>query len=150
MAKENNLFSLKDFLTANPEKSLCAIDYLHALFKLTDLPIDLAFCFIKLLMPEFKIVDGLVFLSETFETDTYNRYLLEEKNKSEIQLWINLVEVTGVFDGIDEKNAIRLSKAIVDAWNLKLRNEAIQGKGSARVIHDKEEGEIFVTIDYSE
>ncbi len=150
MSKENNLFSLEDFLSANPVKSLGAIDYLHALFKLADLPIDLVFCFIKLLIPEFKLIDGLVFLSESFEADTYDRYLLEGKSTSEIQLWINLVEVTGVFEGIDEQDAIRLANAIVDAWNLKLGSEAVQAAGSARVIHDKEEGEIFVTIDQSE
>jgi hypothetical protein len=150
MAQEKNLFSLEDFLSANSAKSLGEFDYLHALFKLADLPIDLVFCFIKLLMPEFKLIDGLVFLGEFFETDTYNRYLLEGKSTSETQLWINLVEITGVFEEIDEKDAIRLANSIVEMWNLKLCSEASQGAGSARLIHDKEEGEVFVTIDQSE
>lgn len=150
MAKENNLFSLEDFLSQNSAKSLGEIDYIHALFKLADLPIDLVFCFIKLLMPEFKLIDGLVFLSESFETDTYNRYLLEGKSTSETQLWINLVEVTGVFEEIYEQDAIRLANTIVDMWNLKLGSESGQGAGSARLIHDKEEGEVFVTIDQFE
>lgn len=145
MANENNLFSLEDFLAANQAKKLGSLDYLHAIFKLAGLPIDLVFCFIKLLAPKFKVVNGLVFLSETFDVDIYNRYISD--GESEIQLWINLVEVTGVFEEIEEHDAIRLADEIVKIWNLKLVSDDIHGIGRARVIHNKEDGEVFVTID---
>jgi len=148
--ENKNLFSLKEFLLANQPKKLSEIDYIHALYKLIDLPIDLLFCFIKLLMPEFKVVDGLVFLSESFDSNTYKTYLSEDKSNSETQLWINLIEITGVFEEIDEDDAIRLANAIADMWNLKLESNVVSGLGNARVIHDKEEGEVFVTIDQTE
>lgn len=143
-----NLFSLDEFLSVNQPKKLSEVDYLHAIFKLAGLPIDLLLCFIKLLMPEFKVFDGLVFLNTSFDLNAYKIYLLEGKSIGEIQLWINLVEITGVFEDIEEDDAVQLANAIVDIWNLQLDKDII-GLGKARVIHSKEEGEVFVTIDQS-
>ena len=148
MTSDKSLFSLDDFLAANKGQKLGAIDYLHAQFKLADLSIDLVFCFIKMLMPEFRVVDGLVFLDGSFDADTYNRFLREGKNGSEIQLWTNLFEITGVFEKIEEQEAIFLANAVARMWNLKLVDEVVQGAGKARVIDD--EGEVFVTIDQVE
>jgi hypothetical protein len=147
MNDNNYLFSLTDFLSANPEKQLGSIDYLHAVFKLAPLPTDLIFCFTKLFIPEFKLIDGFVFLEEFFDYNTYNSYLLEGKSKSEVQLWLNLIEVTGIFEALDFEDATQLASLITQMWNWKLDNNTTKGLGRARVIYDEEEGEVFITID---
>ena len=65
----------------DPTNNLRSTDYLHLLFKLSNLPIDLALCFIKLLMPKFRVVDGLIFLDGTFDIHTYNEYLSKGLSK---------------------------------------------------------------------
>ncbi len=149
MINKCNLFTLEDFLLANKPKKLTEIDYVHAVYKLADLPIDLFFCFTKLLIPEIRIIEGSIFLDEYFDLDTYKLYLSEGKSSSEIQLWMNLIEITGVFEGVKENEAVRIAHTIIEAWNLKLQKavDNEKGMGKARVIHDQENGEVFVTID---
>jgi hypothetical protein len=142
------VFSLSRFLAANPDKNLSSIDYLHAVFKLYELPDDFLLCMARLFSPDFIIVDGLVFLSEKFELDTYKKCLDEGKSPSEIQLWLNLIEVTGLFEGIEVENALSLAHSIETMWNQKIRShDDNEAKGVARVIYEKDDGEIFVTID---
>ena len=94
----------------DPTHNLGSTDYLHSLFKLSDLPIDLVLCFIKLLMPKFKVVDGLIFLDETFNIHTYNKYLSEGLSKNETQYWMNILEITGILKKIEEQKSNFISK----------------------------------------
>jgi len=149
MDRNKNFFSFSEFISANPDKNLNSIDYLHAIFKLSNLHDDLIYSFMDLFFPKFKIINNLVFLEECFDIDTYKKYQDEGKENSEIQLWINLLEITGIFENLDEESALKMSNTIAKIWNLKLEREHNDALGRARAIHDKELGEVFVTIDQS-
>jgi len=145
--KREDLFYLKDFLIANKHKNLSEVDYIHAIFKLAELPTDLLFCFLKLLAPDFKVVNGLVFLSESFIREDFDAFISLGKDASEIQLWLNLIEITGIFENLNEDDALQVGNSIAEIWNLKLQNEKLVAVGKARVIHEVDDGEIYITID---
>lgn len=86
-------------------------------------------------------------MSESFDLEVYNNYLSEGKSKKEIQFWLNLIEITSVFDGISIDDSVKLAISVTQMWNLKLNSEIPMDESKARVIHDKEEDEVFITID---
>ena len=141
------VFTFDSFLKSNPGKNLNSFDYVHAIFNINNLPIDLACCFMRLVYPEFKVVNGLAFLSEQFDFDLYKQYLSDGKDERDCQKWLNLIEVTGVFSGVEISIALELAKALAELWNLKLEKELVKGCGTSRVIFDSVMGEVFITID---
>lgn len=147
MTNKDNNFSLAEFLSANPGKNLGPTDYVHVQFLASNYHIDLAFCFIEFLAPKFRVVDGLIFLNETFDEDRYKEYVRTGKSTDEIQLWLNLHEITGIFNDIDEDDAMRMATKISEMWNMKIDSEFNGELGKARAMHDKELGEVYVTID---
>jgi hypothetical protein len=145
--KEGKFFTLAQFIAANPGKKLYSVDYLHAAFKLLQLPSDVALSFAKFFVPKFTVVDALIFLDEVFDLTKYQSYLSDGRTKEEAQFWLNLLEITGIFnDNLSEEEAVRLASSVVYIWNLKIAHEFSGSTSKARVIHDRAEGEVFVTI----
>lgn len=147
MSNTNELFSLSDFLKANPKKNLGVSDYLHAVFKLGSLPIDVFLSFVRFFWPKYKIIDGRLYLSDSFESTKYSEYLADNKNMDEIQFWLNLTEVTSIFEGVEFDDAKEAAVILAQIWNEKIRSEMGDIKDSARVVFEESEGEVFVTID---
>lgn len=143
----SNSFTLNSFLNANSDKKLDSVDYIHAIFHLNGLPIDFVLCVTQLTSPDFKVVDGAFFLAEQFDMDEYKTHLSEGRSERECQTWMNLIELTGVFDTPEAEKVLKLAHIIMEAWNIKLANELVRATGEARVIHDKDTEEVFITID---
>lgn len=145
--KSYGLFSFKDFLKSNDNKDLNYLDYLQAVFKVGDLPTDIIFSFFDMMSPTFTVIDDHLFIKEFFVQDEYNEYLSQGKNKDEIQFWLNLVEITGVFESIDLSEAMNLARSLKKMWNCKIQSEELSMYGNARIIEDIDNSEIFITID---
>ncbi|EKO13994.1 MULTISPECIES: hypothetical protein [Leptospira] len=144
--KKNN-FTFADFLIANQNKKLGQFDYLHAIFTLSELPADLIKSFSQLFWPNYKLVDGFIFLEETFDQVHYEKYFAEKKNMKEIQFWINLIEITGIFPNLIESQAQEIAKTIELMWNTKIQIEFNHSTSKARWLHDPDTNEVFLTID---
>ena len=147
MAASERFFSFNDFLSANKNKKINEVDYLHAAFKIKELHPDILICFIRLLFPDFKVVDDRVFVDSHFDQSVYDQYVSENLSGSRIQFWINLVEITCIFEDMDIQSAINIGSEIVKAWNVKIKHQANIGYGVARLIHDQEAEEVYITID---
>ncbi|WP_174968248.1 hypothetical protein [Burkholderia lata] len=143
-------FDFASFLSVNQHGSFSGLDYVHVVYKDRGLVYDFLFHFGKLFLPDFKVVDGAIFVSELFRDEEYKRLLSDGKASHEIQFWINLLEITGMFDDIDTDQAAELAKLIVDGWNAKLQREFGDVSVPARVLCDDELGEVFVTIGYQD
>lgn len=141
-------FDFPSFTAANPPGSVSGLDYVHTVYKAHGLVYDFVFHFAKLFFPDFRVVGGGVFVSELFSDEEYGDLLSKGKAIHEIQFWINLLEITGMFDDIDVDQAAELAKLIVDGWNVKLQREFGDVSVPARVMCDDETGEVFVTIGY--
>lgn len=147
MPDNNELFNLADYVAANPDKKLNVTDYLHAVFKMGALPIDVLLSFVKFFWPALDVVDGRIYLSESFDSVKYSEHLANGRGLDEVQLWLNLTEITGIFEDVDINDALEIASIIAKIWNEKIRSEIGSIKDSARVIFEEDEGEVFVTID---
>jgi len=147
MPNSNELFNLADYLAANPGKKLGVTDYLHAVFKMGALPNDVLLSFVKFFWPALDVVDGRIYLSESFDSVKYSEYLANGRGLDEVQLWLNLTEITGIFEDVDIDDALEIASIITKIWNEKIRSEIGAIEDSARVIFEEDEGEVFVTID---
>ncbi len=143
---DKNLFDFKSFVLANTKRKVNGFDYLHTTYKAHRLNIDFIIYFAKLFWPDFKTVDGLTFISELFDFDRYQSLLKDGHNAKKAQFWMNLLEITGLFDELLIDEATQIAKAVVASWNSKLHAEHRNISVSARVICDNETEEVFVTI----
>jgi hypothetical protein len=141
-------FDFASFVAVNQRANVSGLDYVHVAYKYHGLIYDFLFHFGKMFLPDFKVVDGAIFVSELFRDEEYKKLLSDGKAPHEIQFWINLLEITGMFDDIDTDQAAELAKLIVDGWNAKLQREFGDVSVPARVLCDDELGEVFVTIGY--
>jgi hypothetical protein len=138
-------FDFKSFSAANAGQ-VSSFDYLHAIYKEHELATDFLVCFSKLFWPDFNVVDNLIFISELFDSERYQDLLKNGQNATQAQFWMNLLEITGMFDELPTNEAILFSETLSACWNSKLKAEFGNQSVTARAIHDDETGEIFVTI----
>jgi len=141
-------FDFKSFIMANKGKPVFGFDYLHIIYKSLELPTDFISYFSKLFCHDFKVVDGAIFISELFDSEYYQELLKSCQNKTEVQFWMNLLEVTGLFDEMSTDDAMKIAESIASCWNSKINTEFKNVTVSASVICDNDTGEVFVTIGY--
>lgn len=144
--KKNKSFDFASFVSANAGCDVSGFDYLHAVYKAQSLPADFILWFAKLFCPEFKVVDGMVFVSELFEAGRYQELLNDGRSPEEAQFWMSLLEITGLFDDLSCDEAMVIAEALVKSWNLKLNLEFGVSSMLARAIRDDDTREVFVTI----
>ena len=62
------------------------------------------------------------------------------------QFWMNLLEITGLFDELPTDKAMFIAEVLATSWNSKMATEFGSVLNPARAIRDDETGEVFVTI----
>ncbi|GLK89770.1 hypothetical protein [Pseudomonas turukhanskensis] len=139
-------FTYEQFLESNSGMRKNGFDYLQLVSKATSLPADFFRYLAILFSPEFVMRDEKIYLLETFDDQAYAEYKQSGMPDAELQFWMNLVEITGVFDVLGTDDALHFAGTLAKAWNLKLTSEFGEGVEKARVIHDEDTGEVFVTI----
>ncbi|MEF1257096.1 hypothetical protein [Vibrio sp. M260112] len=142
----NKPFDFAMFVSANVERRVSGFDYLHAAYKSQELAADFIVWFARLFCPDFKTVDGTVFIAELFDTEHYQELLRNGHSFTQAQYWLNLLEITGLFDDLSTDQAIKFAESLADSWNSKLTKEFGRVSAPARAIYDEETGEVFVTI----
>lgn len=140
--------SLESFKEINKPNFFGEVEYIYSIFKLKKLPLDLLRVILNLFSPQFRIINGFVFLHGEFNEKKFSD--LSERNLpfKEIQFWMNLIEITSLHEDINTEDAILFAENIVKFWNIKLMSDSIyNGAGRARFFQDKDYGEVFITID---
>lgn len=146
----NDSFSFDSFVLVNTSAVVTGYDYLHTMYKSLGLADDFILWFIKLIWPEFKMVDGLAFVSDMFDDERYQMLLKDGHDAVQAQYWMNLLEITGLFDGLSTENATSVAETLAETWNSKLKIIGGASLNTAKVVYDDETGEVFVTIDSTE
>lgn len=139
-------FNFDSFRLANPEKEVSGIDYLRAIYKAQIIDGDFLVWFARLFWPEFKLIDGLVFVETLFNADRYREFVGCGKTAKDAQYWMNLLEITGIFDELTHAQARELADVVAATWNSKMLASLGVVKTPARVVDDGDTGEVFVTI----
>lgn len=140
------MFSKLEFIEANKTKKTNTLDYLHALYKFESIHIDLLKSMSELFNPPFIVRDNNIFLKEVFDENKYAELITRQYSNSEISYWINLIEITSIFEGIDSQDAITFGKDIVNVWNNKIRHEYPTKNVKAKLIYDQDTEEVYITI----
>lgn len=143
---DNEPFDFTSFASANVGRMVSGFDYLHAVYKSQGLAVDFILWFARLFWPDFKTVDGMIFVSELFSAERYQELLGNGHSPTQAQFWMNLLEITGLFDDLPADEALGIAESLANSWNSKLQKELGVSSTPARAIVDEETGEVFVTI----
>ena len=143
---DNKPFDFASFVSANVGRIVSGFDYLHAVYKSQGLAADFILWFARLFWPDFKTVDGIIFVSELFSAERYQELLSNGHSTTQAQFWMNLLEITGLFDDLPTDQAMVIAESLAGSWNSKLQKELGISSTLARAIYDEETGEVFVTI----
>ncbi len=139
-------FSLADFQRANGNKKLSEMDYVQAVYATTSLHFDFLISYARLFSPEIKVVDGRAFILELFDSERHQELMAATQDADHAQYWMNLLEITGLFDELTTEQATELAKIIAACWNRTLLAGHESSCGEARYIADPDSGEVFITI----
>jgi hypothetical protein len=107
---------------------------------------DFMVWFARFLWPEFRMVDGRVFVVTLFDSRQYHAILNSGETNEGAQYWMNLLEITGVFAQLSHPQARELAEIVAATWNAKLLADLGEVRTRARVVDDWGTGEVFVTI----
>ena len=151
LQKVNNVDSIKSFdyssfVDANKGHAVTGIDYVRAIYVNHELASDFIVWFARFLWPSFNILNDKVFVTELFDPEMFERHLSLSKNLEEAQFWMNLLEITGVFDELPSEQAWEVALIVSESWNAKIVKEFGVEYAVARHFYDEETGEVFVTI----
>lgn len=143
---DNKPFDFTSFVSANAGKEVSGFDYLHAVYKSQGITNDFILWFAKLFSPDFRTVDDTVFITELFDLERYRGLLQDGNTIMQAQFWMNLLEITGLFDELSTDEAMFIAEVLATSWNSKMTTEFGSVLVPARAIRDDETGEVFVTI----
>lgn len=142
-------YDYKSFALANNDHVVTGVDYLCSIYKSHELAGDFILWFARLIWPAFKMLDGKVFVVELFDAELYQQHLDVKSTPGKTQFWVNLLEITGVFDKLSFDKAMEVAVIVSESWNSKILKEFGAEHALARYILDEDTGEIFVTIGLS-
>lgn len=144
----NNIksFDYASFVQANDGRVVTGVDYLRAIYVSHSLESDFIVWFARFFWPSFKLFDGKVFVEELFDFELYQGHLRRSKSLEKAQFWMNLLEITGVFDELSPEQAMEVALIVSESWNSKILKEFGAEYAVARRIYDEDTGEVFVTI----
>lgn len=141
--EENSYASAK---AMNSAVDFNGYDYLSLMSKSLPVPGDFIVWMSRLFCPDFAIHDGRIFLAEIFSEIRYDEFREQGHSAGEAQFWVNLIELTGIFESISKKQACQLADCLVDGWNLMIEGKFPAFVGRAKAHVDDSTGEVFVSI----
>lgn len=134
-----------DFVKANNGK-FSALDFIHAVFAKVPLPQDFVLCMSRLFAPQMIMFDGIVVVADWFDEERYKEYRNSGMTPQHAQPWVNMVELTDIFQGISFDSAKELAALIVRLWSDRIRQDFPGEEIKAAIILEEDAGEVFVTI----
>ncbi len=138
--------SYEEFLIANLPNHVKGFDYVRSIYKALKIPADFIFWFSRLFCPNLIQIGASFFVEDLFDEAIYKSLQTAGHNDASIQYWMNLLEITGLFDELSEQQTLEVAKNIAASWNKKLEDSGCLLTAQAHAFHDKGTGEIFVTI----
>lgn len=135
---------LHDVQQANPDHTVTSWDVIHMLSQEQQPSAELVFALQALFMPEFILKDNKIFIADTFDQQEYINH------GEKAQFWLNLIELTSLFENIEVDVLIELGQKISQNWNYIISAKFPDAIGQARMIHEiyaEEQHEVYLTVD---
>lgn len=134
-----------EFVKAN-NGNFSVLDFIHAVSEKIPLPYDFILCLGRLFAPKLTVFDGIIVAADWFDEKRYREYQASGMVATQAQAWINMVEITDIFNDISPKNAEQLATFIANLWTERIRAEFPSERVEANVVIDDGSNEVFVTI----
>jgi len=134
------------FLKANEGRSLSKFEYLYMVMRTNTISNDFYLFFSKLFHPTIVVKEGGYFIEENFDNDRYQECIALGQTGSEVASWLNLVEITALFEDMSYEEAGAFSNVISDCWNATLAREFPESGFISKVLFEEELGEVYVTL----
>lgn len=139
-------FDFESFALSNKPKEVTALDYLRAVYKSKDLHDDFLLYFSRLMWPEFIVIDSKVYIKELFDIERYRSLISNADTEKTAHYWMNLLELTGMFDGLTDQKAQEIAALLCNSWNAKIKSEFKSTDTVFNVIADQNTGEVFLGV----
>ena len=114
-------FTYAQFVAANPGRQNSSFDYLHGLISQGCLDggglLQLVECF----NPQFIKQSSIICIGSLYSEAKHASLVDKGLGISEIEYWMNLVEVDSIFEGIEQRTKESLINAMVRGWERSLR-----------------------------
>ena len=138
------MFAKSKFLDVNKESN--SIDYLHGCLKFGDVHQDFLYEFVKFICPEFLIYEGKVYFKETFSEAKYENLKSTGRTGAEVQYWLNLVELTSVFENYSFEFVSSIGREIENNWQRVLDTSFPDSGTKVKLLVNEKDFEVLVTL----
>ncbi|MBR9908487.1 MAG: hypothetical protein GYB30_10645 [Gammaproteobacteria bacterium] len=142
------MFSIEEFKSVNTNVNV--FDYIHALYSNEKIAADLVLAIDSIFRPKFKAVHGILFVEELYSSEKHESLENANKSNSEISYWVNLIDLTSVFEGVDFKVVLSIAEKMKASWNTELNRGYSGYNVQASLIAEAEPGEIYLTLELKE
>ncbi|WP_369742319.1 hypothetical protein AB8S08_07100 [Pseudidiomarina sp. PP-1MA] len=142
------MFSIEEFKSVNTNVNV--FDYIHALFSNENVAPDLVLAIDSIFRPKFKEVHGVLFVEELYSSDKHESLEKANKSNGEISYWVNLIDLTSVFEGVDFQVVLSIAEKIKTSWNKELNRDYCGYNAQACLIKEEESREIYLTLELKE
>jgi hypothetical protein len=139
------MFAKSKFLDVNRESN--SVDYLHGCLKFGEVHQDFLYEFVRFLCPEFLTYKGKVYLKETFSEAKYEKLKSSGKTDYEAQYWLNLIELTSVFENYNFEFVISIGREIESNWQRLLDTNFSDFGTKVKLLVNEKDFEVFVTLE---
>ncbi len=138
---EKATFSFSSFMAANNHK-VSGFDYLCIVAKNHAIHADFLSWMGRLFYPEFKLLNNAIYVAALFDEARFQ----ELSDNEHAQFWMNLLEITGMFEALSYNEAIEFAKSLVCSWNAKITQNFGATHATAYVLSDGDCQEVFVAL----
>lgn len=105
-----------EWMKLNSTKKFSLFDYINGVIQLRDLPIDVFVAVLKLFWPDFINFDNKIFIKEEFSEEKYRELIDNGCPDKDLEYWMNLINVDGLFHSESLEVTEYLSKYIEYLW----------------------------------
>jgi len=123
-----------------------AADYVHYALNTAGLGEDFVLALTDLLNPTFVEGDGRLLVESVGAPARYATYCKQGMVPAEAEYWANLTLISELLTDLDAPQAKRLAQIFLWSWQNALTAQHPSATQVARILEDKQEGEVFVTV----
>ena len=133
----------KEWLTVNSSR-FSQYDYIHGQITQYDVPADIVTVVSKIVWPEFLILGECIFIKDIFNNDKYQSLVNASYSVRDIEYWMNLVNISGMFGEGNESEAAEFCVILKSTWKIKFMLEHPSLVADVEIVDDDGDGFIYL------
>jgi hypothetical protein len=142
-------WSFEDFRRANIHRAVSKLDYANNVLRGDITHADGVLAIGALFWPEFRVIDGLVFVDALFTDEKLANLRADGCADQEVEYWMNLFSVDGFFDNLPGESPFHIdavAEMVCSSWAAKAAAEFRNNNLVSHILRDGDTGDVLVTI----